>query len=60
MLMFLIAELSIWGCKFHSKKSDKYAKEDKKFAYHVYMMKLYTEILKKALESGKLRERYLK
>jgi len=58
--MTLIAELSVWGYKHHDKKSDVYSNVTKKFAYHVYMMELYTKILELTLSSNKLRERYLK
>lgn len=59
-MMTLIAELSVWGCRYHDKKSDKYSNLTKEYAYHVYMMKLYTEILNLTLKSDKLREKYLK
>lgn len=58
--MTLISELSVWGCKYHDKKSDKHSNLTKEFAYHVYMMELYAKILELTLSSDKLRKRYLK
>lgn len=58
--MLLIGELSSLGAKYHSKKSEKISDSDKKYAYHVYMLKLYTEILQLTLDSDKLRKRYIK
>lgn len=58
--MTLIADLSILGWKYHDKKSDKYSNKTKEYAYHVYMMELYTKILGLALESDKLRKKYLR
>lgn len=56
--MTIIAELTCWGAKYHSKKSDKYATHTKDYAYHVYMMDLYTKILRLTLESDKLKRKY--
>lgn len=60
MLLFLMAELSIKGFKYHGKRSDKIPREDKKYAYHVYMMKIYHDILELTISSNRLKERYLK
>jgi hypothetical protein len=60
VLMTLIADLVSFGFKYHSRKSDKFHASEKRFAYHVYMMELYTDILALTLKSDKLRERYLK
>lgn len=60
MLMLLIAELSIWGFKYHDRKADNFTNVSKEFAYHVYMAQLYTGILGETLASDKLRKKYLK
>jgi hypothetical protein len=60
VLMTLIADLVSFGFKYHSRKSNKIDASEKRFAYHVYMMDLYTKILGLTLESDKLRKRYLK
>lgn len=58
--MYLMSELSVLGCKYHDKKSNMYDNTNKKFAYHVYMMKLYTGILELTIDSNRLRNKYLK
>lgn len=59
MLMLIIAEMSSRGAKYHQKQIDKYRETKKEYSYHVYMMKLYTDILELTLESHKLRDKYL-
>jgi len=60
LLMNFIADLSICGWKYHDNKSNKYSYETKEYAYHVYMMELYSKILGLAIDSDKLRKRYLR
>ena len=56
--MTIIAELTCWGAKYHDKMSDKHATHTKDYAYHVYMMDLYTKILGLTLESDRLKRKY--
>ena len=60
MLMIVLSQLSVWGLKYHGKKSDQYDTTTKKFAYHVYMANLYLKILRTCVESNRLRDKYLK
>lgn len=58
MFMLLIGHLCSYGFKYHYRRSKRFPNTHKKFAYHVYMGKLYTEIVRITLQSGELERRY--
>ena len=51
--------LSALGAMYHSHRSDKFEPSDRRFAYHVYMMKIYVDIMGHALQQRDLKERIL-
>lgn len=60
MLMLLIAKLSTKGFRYHERKTDKCQPSEKRYVYHVCMMKLYRDILKATVESFKIKDQFIR